>query len=65
MPVLDGCAATKRLRYDPATAQIPVVAVRANAEWAARPSGLFDAWLEKPATPARMLEVLKAVMQRA
>ena len=54
MPVLDGHAATRMLKADPATSHIPVIALTAHAmledKQKARDAGC-DSYLSKPAEP--------------
>jgi two-component system cell cycle response regulator DivK len=61
LPVMTGYEATRRLKADPRTAQIPVVAVTAHAmrgeEARAREAGC-DAYLTKPVDLQRFREVL-------
>ena len=67
MPVLDGYAATRRLKSDPALAHIPVVALTAFAlagdEARARAAGC-DGYIAKPCLPSevarRIAEILAA-----
>lgn len=65
MPVLDGLEATRRLKADPATARIPVLALTAHAmvsdRRAAADAGC-DAFLAKPAEPSRVLEMVRALL---
>ena len=65
MPVLDGLEATRRLKSDPATASIPVLALTAHAmesdRRAAADAGC-DAFLAKPAEPSRVLEMVRALL---
>ena len=51
MPVMDGHELIRRLRADPATAQIPILAVTGNAELA----DAADALLPKSCLPAELL----------
>lgn len=65
MPVLDGLEATRRLKADPATARIPVLALTAHAmesdRRAAADAGC-DAFLAKPAEPSRVLEMVRTLL---
>jgi two-component system cell cycle response regulator DivK len=57
MPVLDGWQTIERLKRDPATAWIPVVALTANhLEWQRLREAGFCGYLEKPIVPFRVLE---------
>jgi two-component system, cell cycle response regulator DivK len=57
MPVLDGWGTIERLKADPTTRQIPVVALTAHhLEWARLQEAGFDGYLEKPIVPFRVLE---------
>jgi CheY-like chemotaxis protein len=51
MPVMDGAELIRRLRADPATAQIPILAVTGDAQLA----GDADAVLGKPWRPQQLL----------
>jgi two-component system, cell cycle response regulator DivK len=57
MPVLDGWGAIVRLRTDPRTEAIPVIALTAHhLEWERLEQAGFCAYLEKPIVPFRVLE---------
>jgi PAS domain S-box-containing protein len=62
MPDLDGLAATRRLRADPATSHIPVIAVTASAlgdaPAAAREAGCVD-YIPKPVRAQTLFAVLR------
>jgi CheY-like chemotaxis protein len=61
MPRLDGFELVKRLRADPATADIPVVAVTGRASAADREHGEqvgVDVYLTKPFEPAALVETV-------
>lgn len=67
MPVMDGWEATRRLKEQPETSRVPIVAVSALAEsqileklWA---SG-FCAFVAKPTTVAHLLGVVKGCLAR-
>ena len=68
MPVLNGRTATARLRCDPATAQVPVLAFSANghvpASDEAKRAGC-DAFLPKPLMPDELLDHLRAAFAKA
>lgn len=59
LPVLDGWAATERLKNAPETADIPVVMVTARALGSDEERGFasgVDSYLTKPCEPLRVLE---------
>jgi two-component system cell cycle response regulator DivK len=62
LPNMDGWEATRRLKSDPATRNIPVVALTAVAmrgdEEQARAAGCDD-YISKPARPAAIREIVK------
>jgi CheY-like chemotaxis protein len=68
MPRLDGLAATRRLRADPAFARTPVVALTALAmpgdEERCREAGA-DAYLSKPVELKKLIETIAALLARA
>lgn len=62
LPVLDGWAATARLKGEPATASIPVIMLTARALDADRAQGReagCDSYLTKPCTPSQVLEEVR------
>lgn len=61
MPVLDGLEATRRLKVDPAMANIPVIAVTASVtpEQEAAVRTLFDAYLRKPVSQPTLIAALR------
>ncbi|NRF69926.1 response regulator [Aquincola sp. S2] len=66
MPVMDGHAATRRLREDPATARLPIIAVSANASEHDRATCLecgADDFLPKPIERRLLLELLSRHLQ--
>jgi two-component system cell cycle response regulator DivK len=67
LPGLDGWAATRRLKEDPRTAHIPVLALTGHAldgaSKAAREAGC-DGYLTKPCLPERLLEEVRGVLGR-
>jgi CheY-like chemotaxis protein len=68
MPVMDGWEATRRIRAEPATASVPVVAVTAhdhrNATAKLREAG-FSAYLSKPFTRGEVLRAVELCLQAA
>ena len=66
MPVLDGWEATRRLKADPATASIPIVAVTAQAMVGDRERALAagcDDYLTKPFELAELVAKLRARLE--
>jgi CheY-like chemotaxis protein len=67
MPGLDGVATTERLRSDPATADVPIVALSADStvslKEAAQEAGC-DGFLCKPLLPEDLLEHLRAAFAK-
>jgi signal transduction histidine kinase len=66
MPVLSGAAAQARLRDDPRTAHIPVIAISANAMPGAVEQGLaagFFRYLTKPLDPKALAEALDSALR--
>lgn len=66
MPVLDGLSATERLKADPGTADVPVLAVSAvlpDAAESAMAAGC-EKLLLKPLDPDELLEQIRAVFAR-
>jgi CheY-like chemotaxis protein len=65
MPKVDGCEAIRRLRADPMTADIPIVAVSAYAfgrePMRAREAGA-DMCLSKPCLPPQVARVVRAMI---
>lgn len=62
IPVIDGFEATRALKADPATAQIPVVALTAHALQEDRERAAAagcDGYLAKPVEPRRVLEEVR------
>jgi CheY-like chemotaxis protein len=67
LPVIDGWEATRQLKADPATRQIPVIALTAHAmatdEEKAREAGCDD-FDTKPIELPRLLGKIEALLQR-
>ncbi|MDR7035795.1 MULTISPECIES: response regulator [Methylobacterium] len=68
LPVLDGYEATRRLKADPATRHIPVVAVTSYAlsgdEGKALDAGC-DGYVAKPFSPRKILALVREILQDA
>ena len=68
LPVIDGYEATRRLKADPATRHIPVVAVTSYAlvgdEAKAREAGC-DGYVAKPFSPRHLLETVREFLGHA
>ena len=66
IPVIDGWECTRRLKADPATSVIPIIALTAHAmrgdEARARAAGC-DGYLSKPISPKRVVEEVKRVLK--
>ncbi|MFI7541999.1 response regulator [Actinoplanes sp. NPDC049599] len=60
MPVMDGAELIRRLRADPRTARIPILAATSNAQLAAG----ADAVLTKPYQPSQLLAAATALLAR-
>ena len=61
LPRMDGWAACERLKSDPATMHIPVLALTAHAFPAERERGLevgFDEYIAKPTTPREVEKIV-------
>lgn len=58
MPIMDGAELIRRLRADPATAQLPILAVTGDAQLA----GAADAVLGKPWKPQQLLTAANALL---
>lgn len=67
MPVLDGLRATRLLKADMATADVPVLALSADSLPPAPERALdagADVFLEKPVDPGRLLEEIRHALRR-
>jgi CheY-like chemotaxis protein len=67
MPKLDGITVCKRLRANPATANIPIIILSGQAHLNAEGESLeagANAYLRKPMNPKEMLRLLKDLMGR-
>jgi two-component system, cell cycle response regulator DivK len=68
LPVIDGYEATRRIKADPTTRHIPVVAVTSYAlvgdEAKAREAGC-DGYVAKPFSPRHLLETVREFLGRA
>jgi CheY-like chemotaxis protein len=67
MPVLDGLEVTRRLKADPATAGIPVIAVTASVtpEQEAEARAICDAYLRKPVSQSMLIATLRRFLPHA
>ncbi|CAN5758992.1 response regulator [soil metagenome] len=66
LPVLDGWAATERIKADPATARLPVLILTARAlkhEQARSQSAGADAYLSKPCNPTDVLHEVERLLR--
>jgi two-component system cell cycle response regulator DivK len=67
LPVMDGLETTRRLKADPGTAAIPIVAVTAHVmledESLIRDAGC-DAYMPKPLRFSALLEVVRDLLER-
>ena len=67
LPVLDGWEATRRLKADPATRTIPIIALTAHAMAGDREKALeagCDEYETKPVEFARLLDKVRALLGR-
>ena len=66
IPVVDGWECTRRIKADPATRAIPIIALTAHAmrgdEDRARAAGC-DGYMSKPISPKRVVEEVKRVLK--
>jgi CheY-like chemotaxis protein len=65
LPVLDGWEATRRLKADPRTRHIPVVALTGHAlegHWNDARAAGCDAFLAKPCLPDRLLDTVRSML---
>ena len=69
IPGIDGFELTRRLKHDPRTQRVPVVAITGYAAFAADPSRAHragcDAVLEKPCSPEDLEVAIRTVMPAA
>jgi len=66
LPLLDGLAATRRLRADPRTSTIPIIALTAfvfTARKSARDAGC-DAFLPKPCLPEELANHIRTLFEK-
>jgi two-component system cell cycle response regulator DivK len=67
IPVVDGWECTRRLKADPVTRGIPIIALTAHAmrgdEERARAAGC-DGYLSKPISPKRVVEEVRRTLSR-
>ena len=67
LPILDGWEATRRLKADPATANIPIIALTAHAMSSDRDKALeagCDDYDSKPVEMPRLLEKIEELLRR-
>src|SRR5262249_14447270 len=65
MPVVDGWEATRRLKNDPQTRDIPIIALSAHALAGSREKALAGGWAEsdtKPIESERLVPTLRRVL---
>jgi CheY-like chemotaxis protein len=68
LPIIDGYAATRAIRANPATAQIPIIALTANANESDRNEAIAagcNDYDTKPVDVARLLEKINALLPGA
>jgi CheY-like chemotaxis protein len=67
LPVMDGLEATRRLKADPRTASIPVVACTASGEVLHEEmvGAGFDELVSKPCSPEELRDVVERLVRRA
>ena len=68
IPLVDGWEATRRLKADPVTAHIPVIALTAHALASDRERALevgCDDYLPKPVDPRAVAEAVERILSRA
>ena len=65
LPKIDGWEATRRLKSDPATADIPVIALTAHALSSDREKAIeigFDGYIPKPAEPRAVVAEVRRML---
>ncbi|MBI5631468.1 MAG: response regulator [Elusimicrobia bacterium] len=65
LPGMDGFEAGRRIKADPRTAGIPILALSASFHPQQEPSPAFDAFLGKPFSPRDLLVALNKITQRS
>jgi CheY-like chemotaxis protein len=63
MPGMDGLELSRRLRADPPTRDVPIIAVSGNPTQRAWEAGC-DMMLEKPCTPDELLQAIEDVLDK-
>jgi two-component system, cell cycle response regulator DivK len=64
MPGMDGLELSRRLRAEPPTRDVPIIAVTGNPTEGVREAGC-DVMLEKPCTPDRLLHAIEDVLDKS
>lgn len=67
MPQMDGLAATRILKGDPSTSDIPIIAVTASAQQTDKERALnagCDAYVTKPIVPRALMSEIESVLSR-
>lgn len=68
LPLIDGCEATRRIKADPATTNIPIIALTAHALPTERARALeagCDDYDTKPVELQRLLGKIRAILESA
>lgn len=63
MPGMDGLELSRRLRADPPTREVPIIAVSGHPTARARDAGC-DMMLEKPCTPDELLHAIEDILSK-
>jgi CheY-like chemotaxis protein len=64
MPGMDGLELSRRLRAEPPTRDVPIIAVTGNPTERAHEAGC-DVMLEKPCTPDELLHAIEDVLEKS
>ena len=68
IPVVDGWEVTRRLKDDPATAQIPIIVLTAHALSSDRDRAYMegaDGYISKPADPSAVVNEIRRILSKA